>query len=768
MHKNEELKILDGEDISNKKNYIDVLIKLIENIINYSNINKKILMCVPNEFWINIIELHNKPDMENIYICHRFRNLLKKYYKFINNDFVNISEHKNEIKRYYERDEIAFILNKNIQEYIRINKAKLLDEHILGIYRQYNPYFNIEDKDDDIKYNKYRYLSIFDYINFDYCTQDFKENFHKLEFELVFKSNILEFLNKIISKIKNIQIFGIIIDLIDINRIPEKVSEYYELLKDVYERIIKYEIQSIQDENELSKAIRIISQFISKIFLYEKNCNFLEEKISKLCDKIKILIYFDLMAFYNDVKFEKMKEYIYDLFLNKLDDKDNIIHLIEILNKDDRKIFIDKLTKKCIFTKEEFFSNKENKKIILLSELYSEGKLEFVCCELEELLIDIRNDLMERSMNKNNLEEFLKDENEVNIKKLKLIRIIAGHFDPYIQYDNLKKINADMSYKIESLNFIKNNLSVFHGIIYKEEIQKIENIINDMEIKPIAIWGTEEKKRDIDQFEKFDCLCNEVNKVKDFMLFKIIYDDIKIENQFKRFEEGIFILRKLKSEFDHFGHHDNDIENIFHKNENIFNKFKEVIGSSVEKISNDYIKQMLVYFNIKDKNNIRDLNIMLKSKKYENDIKNIKFFFGYFSPEILPLPENIELSKMKLNDLKRTLKKLRDNDIYDYQSYNNFQNIFFKIYGKKDAIDFLMSKLNNNINNIENNVILNNKGITFFKIEDIIECLNQFKAIMKLNKSELFEYIVNLGDEKINNFLNYAKIYKTIIELYGN
>ena len=34
------------------------------------------------------------------------------------------------------------------------------------------------------------------------------------------------------------------------------------------------------------------------------------------------------------------------------------------------------------------------------------------------------------------------------------------------------------------------------------------------------------------------------------MLFKIIYDDIKIENQFKRFEEGIFILRKLKSEFD--------------------------------------------------------------------------------------------------------------------------------------------------------------------------------------------------------------------------
>ena len=34
---------------------------------------------------------------------------------------------------------------------------------------------------------------------------------------------------------------------------------------------------------------------------------------------------------------------------------------------------------------------------------------------------------------------------------------------------------------------------------------------------------TEEKKRDIDQILKFNCLCNEVDKVKDFMLFKIIY-----------------------------------------------------------------------------------------------------------------------------------------------------------------------------------------------------------------------------------------------------
>ena len=40
------------------------------------------------------------------------------------------------------------------------------------------------------------------------------------------------------------------------------------------------------EKDELNKAIKILSKFISKIFLDEKNCNFLEEKISKLDNKI--------------------------------------------------------------------------------------------------------------------------------------------------------------------------------------------------------------------------------------------------------------------------------------------------------------------------------------------------------------------------------------------------------------------------------------------------------------------------------------------------
>ena len=40
--------------------------------------------------------------------------------------------------------------------------------------------------------------------------------------------------------------------------------------------------------------------------------------------KINLLIYNKLLINYNNKKYEKMKQYIYDIFLNKLDDIDNI------------------------------------------------------------------------------------------------------------------------------------------------------------------------------------------------------------------------------------------------------------------------------------------------------------------------------------------------------------------------------------------------------------------------------------------------------------
>jgi hypothetical protein len=186
-----------------------------------------------------------------------------------------------------------------------------------------------------------------------------------LNFEEIFQENKKDFINKITSKIKDIPTFGNIIKLIDITRIQERKKDYYIILKDKYELIIKNEIQSLSGD-KLYKAVKIVSEFISKIYLDENDTSFLEDKISKLEEKIKSLIYNELIKTYNGKEYEKMKNCIYDIFLNKLDNIHNIIKLIYSLSENDKKIFLDKLMKRCELTKEEFYSNSENKKIKLL------------------------------------------------------------------------------------------------------------------------------------------------------------------------------------------------------------------------------------------------------------------------------------------------------------------------------------------------------------------------------------------------------------------
>ena len=357
--------------IKNKKDsnheYINNIITYIEEIIDFSYTKRRLLIYFTSEFWINLLKQYNYPNLENIDICYKLRNIFKKYYNLINNLFKddtndderNINKNKdnifkdnkdknkddkydikNDIKRYYEIDEFAYILNKNIQDLIKMQKMHLRDEEILVLIEKYNPYFNIKDEDDDKKYNQIRYLSIFDYINLDNASLSLIKAFQNLRFELIFKNNIIEFLNKIISKIKNISNFDTVIEIININLIPDNITQYYNLLKDKYDNIIKKYIESLKIEDELNEAIKILCKFISKIFLYEKNCDILEERINKLDNKIKLLIYYELIKTYNDEEFKIMKEYIYNLFLKDLGNFENIIQLIYILSNEDKKQFL--------------------------------------------------------------------------------------------------------------------------------------------------------------------------------------------------------------------------------------------------------------------------------------------------------------------------------------------------------------------------------------------------------------------------------------------
>ena len=141
------------------------------------------------------------------------------------------------------------------------------------------------------------------------------------------------------------------------------------------------------------------------------NNNFLDERIRQLDYKIKSLIYNELIKTYNDKKYDKMKQYLYDIFINKLDDIDNIIKLIDSLKDEDKKEFLKNIMNKCEFTKEEFYSNFENKKIKFLCNLNEKGKLDIRYNEyndkIEITLEEIRNDLNKGFILKKTLEKFL-------------------------------------------------------------------------------------------------------------------------------------------------------------------------------------------------------------------------------------------------------------------------------------------------------------------------------------------------------------------------
>ena len=778
-----ELKLLKKKNKKSKKNELDTIISLIEEIIDHSNANKKLLVYFTSEFWINLLKQYNKPDIENIDNCYKLRILFKKYRNFIKDLFKDNDKSENkedkkkdnkdnsketiksDIEMYYKRDEFTFDLNKNIIEYLKQNE--LSNDKRLGIIEKYNPYFNVKDKDDEKKYSHKREVSIFGCIDFDQTNETFTKTFHKLNFENIFKKNISEFLNKIISKIKNIANFGTVLELIDKERLQDdKIKkEYYDLLKKKYEEdYIKKEIESIKEENELKKAIVILSKFVSEIYLFEKNCDFLDQKISNLDNRIKSLIYTELMKTYKGKDYEIMKDNIFQLFLKKLDKVENIIQLIDSLtNTEDKTKFLKKLIKECIFKKEDFYSNNENKRINLLCNLNEKGKLDSDYCkeckELIYILDDIYKDLESNSFTKNTLEEFLggEENNEKIIKKLGLIKIVINGYDPKYEYEKLNNKIKEMNNTIKELDEIKNSFSIFHRNKFKEEIKQIVNLINEIKINQINKYDEKNTQDSIKYLLENKQLSQDINYYKGLSIFKIIFDNTTGLDQEQRYYKAKEKLNDIKLLFK-----DNtNIEEIYQQNEKIFNKIKDELSKKEESKSKEFIKQMINYFNIEEKYQ-EDLEIIFKSKKYEMDIKSIQYFFDTFHSNTLNFSE-LDLSTMNLQQLKETLKKIQT--IYNYKSPENYYKIFTSLYEKKEAIDFLYKKIQagSDIDYLKDKLDPTKRKLTIKNIEDTIECLKELREMMK--EKDMLNYIKTLEDDKIQKFVNYSKIYHAIIEL---
>ena len=606
------------------------------------------------------------------------------------------------------------------------------------------------------------------------------EGSEQLNFEIMLKENKKDYMNKVTEKIKDIQSFGNIIELIIVDHLTEdKQKEYFRILEEKYKSIFKDKIKEIKENKELmNHAIKIIAELISKFFLFEKNNRFLNEEVSSLEENIKSLIYIELITTYNDDKYKDLKNNIYQIYLGNIETKegrDNIIKLVQKLNGNNKNYFIyEKLLEKCIFSKEEFFSNNENYKIqtiCLLNEELNKEQVKLNILERQEtnkaaenlvtVLDSIKNELDNETILKKDLEKFLNVKNEkvkekngknnINASKLtngengkyardklKLMTLILANYDPITKYAEYKSKIQKINEKVEKLKFTKDSLMIFHRNVLYEDIKRIKIILNEIENGPILKFNNEETRKSIEDLLRHLPLCNEINKIKDFMFFKKIFENTQGKDEVERFDEAIKKLKDLKCIF---------AEAIFnHPNyKDTFRDIKEELGKKSENKAKEFIEQMIDYFCLKDGALFEDLKILINSKKYENIVKSIQYFFNNFLDKKLNLPNNINLSEMSLGNLKNTLNELKRNNIYDYKSNSPYYRLFTSFYEKKMALDFLKSKIANDNkileNELKNKLGPTNRSISGQDIDDTMKCLEHLKNLINLDNSEIIKYI---------------------------
>ena len=486
-----------------------------------------------------------------------------------------------------------------------------------------------------------------------------------------------------------------------------------------------------------------------------------------------------------------MKEFIYEIYLDKLDDGDNIIKLIDNLLPEEKKNFLEKLVKKCEFTKEEFFSNKDNKKIKLLCYLNEAKKLDINNIgKLPIILKEINVYIDEGLILKKNLEEFLnlkqkdnnegeeknenelleiktdkviKEDNETMIlQKLRLINIVINDYNPKKKYDELIQTIRDIDGIISQLNSIKNTLIIFHRNKYHKEITKIEDITNNSEDKAIELFRNQKMTDDITNLFKLKPICEAINEIKELLLFKKVYEYTQGKNTEERFNNTLDKLYSIKYTYIDNPH---DLGIIFKDLENVFENIKEELIKQEESKVDVYLKEMIDFFHIDDISEQKNLKIIIKSKKYEVIIKSMKFFFDNFAKKRLSLPKYIELSTMKLKDLIKTLKKLKEDNIFDYESKGNYYKVYTSLYEKKEAIEFLLNKIDTNLNDLKAKFDPSIKIISIKDIDDANVCLNLFKSFINNKIPDIIRYIQNLDEGTIQKFVNYSNHYISIIEL---
>ena len=154
---------------------------------------------------------------------------------------------------------------------------------------------------------------------------------------------------------------------------------------------------------------------------------------------------------------------------------------------------------------------------------------------IEIIIREIKRDL-DGEISIKILKKFLENEEKLVIKRLGLIKIIYPEYEPEYRYNELKRTIKKINNDIEELSFIQNSFSKFHSEIYKSKIKEISYIITDIVAHNLNNYKAEETQAKIRLLKELMSTAEKVEKVKDFLLFEVLYDAAYgIDQQERRF-----------------------------------------------------------------------------------------------------------------------------------------------------------------------------------------------------------------------------------------
>ena len=281
------------------------------------------------------------------------------------------------------------------------------------------------------------------------------------------------------------------------------------------------------------------------------------------------------------------------------------------------------------------------------------------------------------------------------------------------------------------------------------------------------------QKIKIERLLKLKAKAEEVNNVKNLTIFKIFYNKTKGNNSEERFNKALNDIKNIKN-YLKIGNRDNNVDN--EDKENILNTIRDELTNSNGFEVVQEIEKIMAFFKINEEFIGDEITIIVNSKKYENDINSLIYFFNNFQKDDDKWNDFFSAKYKNISEkeveLKTYLEELKEKNIYDYlkqseSNKSNYLKLCCCLYEKKQAYDFLLSQSNEGIKILYDKIEPNSRTISYKDIEDTIRCVGFFNELKNIDDNfEILKHIqTNLDDDLIARFENFSQIYSSVIEL---